>query len=168
LSRIPYDLSSKNQKQPATAHHFTNQLTRLTSYHIIRKNTYSSSLQISNPPKRMKVYTYKSCSTCRKATKWLGEQACEFDELPIRDTPPTKSELKRMLKAYNGDIKRLFNTSGQDYRKLGMKDKLPGMSADDAIELLSSNGNLVKRPFLLSDQGDRVGFKEEAWQTLVD
>jgi len=114
----------------------------------------------------MKVYTYKSCSTCRKATQWLKEQSCEFEELPIRDTPPSKAELKRMLKAYNGDIKRLFNTSGQDYRKLGMKDKLPEMSEQEAIELLSQNGNLVKRPFLLSDDADLVGFKEDAWSKL--
>ena len=111
----------------------------------------------------IKVYTYKKCSTCRKATQWLSSQGLEFDERAIRETPPTKKELEIMLKAYDGEIRRLFNTSGMDYRALSLKDKLPTMSKKEAFQLLSENGNLVKRPFLLSDSLNAVGFKEADW-----
>jgi arsenate reductase len=111
----------------------------------------------------MKVYTYKNCSSCRKATQWLSKNGIQFEELPIRETPPNKDELARMLQELDGEIKRLFNTSGTDYRTLGIKDKLAGMSSEEAFELLASNGNLIKRPFLLSDTWATTGFKEEIW-----
>lgn len=110
-----------------------------------------------------KVYTYRNCDTCRKALKFLKEQGVEFQEVPIREQPPTKAELKRMLEIYSGDLRRLFNTSGMDYKALNMKDKLPTLSADEALTLLSQNGNLVKRPFLLTDKTGLVGFKEDEW-----
>ena len=71
-----------------------------------------------------------------------------------------------MLSHYDGDIKKLFNTSGQDYRALDMKAKLPGLNDDEALELLSNNGNLIKRPFLLTEAVGTVGFKEEQWLQL--
>jgi len=112
----------------------------------------------------IKVYTYQKCGTCRKATKWLNDNCIDFEEHAIRETPPTLDELKTMLTSYNGDLKRLFNTSGMDYRSLKIKDRLPGMSETEALELLHSNGNLVKRPFLLSKKWNTVGFKLEDWQ----
>lgn len=115
----------------------------------------------------MKIYTYTKCSTCRKATKWLNEQNHVFEEIPIRETPPTVAELQQMLH-HVGDLKKLFNTSGQDYRALGMKDKLPTLGTDEALALLASNGNLIKRPFLLADGKGTVGFKEEVWDTLLN
>lgn len=115
----------------------------------------------------MKVYTYSKCGTCRKAVKWLSEKGIEFDEIPIREKPPTKAELKVMLKAYDGELRRLFNTSGQDYRALGLKDKLPGMSESEAITLLAGNGNLIKRPFLLGEGVGLVGFKEVDWEEVL-
>lgn len=111
----------------------------------------------------MKIYTYKNCSTCRKATKWLEARGLAFKELPIRETPPSKSELKQMLGHYDGDLRRLFNTAGGDYRELDLKNKLPEMSEQAAFELLSSRGNLVKRPFLLGKDFAIVGFKEAEW-----
>ena len=112
----------------------------------------------------MKVYTYKKCSTCRKATKWLKDRGLEFEEIAIRETPPSVPELEAMLEAYDGQLRKLFNTSGQDYRALNLKEKLPSMSDAEALELLSRNGNLVKRPFLLRDDDwGLVGFKEEDW-----
>jgi arsenate reductase len=113
----------------------------------------------------MKIYTYKKCSTCRKATKWLAAQNLAFEELPIRETPPGVDELRKMLE-YVGDLKKLFNTSGQDYRALGMKDKLPSMTEEDAFELLASNGNLIKRPFLIDGDKGTVGFKEDVWKSF--
>ena len=114
----------------------------------------------------IKVYAYKNCDTCRKAAKWLGVQGVVFKEIPIRETPPTVAELKKMLKAMGGDVRKLFNTSGMDYKALNLKDKLPTMSESEALELLASNGNLVKRPFVLGDGVATVGFKEEAWAEM--
>jgi len=110
-----------------------------------------------------KVYTYRNCDTCRKALKFLTAQGVEFQEIPIREQPPTKAELKRMLEIYGDDLRKLFNTSGLDYKALNMKDKLPTLSADEALNLLNQNGNLVKRPFLLTDKTGLVGFKEDEW-----
>lgn len=111
------------------------------------------------------VYTYAKCSTCRNATQWLREHGLEFEERPIRETPPTLDELRAMLAAQGGEIRRLFNTSGMDYRAQNLAVVLPGLNEAAAFELLRGNGNLVKRPFLLSAQGKvgLVGFKPEAW-----
>lgn len=115
----------------------------------------------------MKVYTYKNCSTCRKATQWLATNKVPFQEIPIREQPPTTAELNRMLKIQDGNLRKLFNTSGLDYKALGMKDKLPTLSTDAALELLSKNGNLVKRPFVLTKDGGTVGFDETEWKKLL-
>jgi arsenate reductase len=111
----------------------------------------------------MKVYTYKKCSTCRKATKWLDSQGFTYDELPIRETPPSVAELQQMLIYQEGNLRKLFNTSGVDYREMHIKDKLPQMTEAEALALLAANGNLVKRPFLLTNSCGIVGFKEEQW-----
>lgn len=117
----------------------------------------------------MKIYTYKNCGTCRKAIKWLREKGVEFDEIPIRDTPPTQKELKLMLSYLGGSEqrRRLFNTSGGDYRALDLKNKLPDMEDAEAIRLLASNGNLIKRPFLLLEGAGTVGFNESEWSKLL-
>jgi len=117
----------------------------------------------------MKLYTYKNCGTCRKAVKWLRENEIEFDEFPIRDTPPSERELNAMLSYLGGssELRRLFNTSGGDYRALDLKTKLPDMSDEEALKLLTSNGNLIKRPFLLLDDSGTVGFAEPAWTELL-
>lgn len=115
----------------------------------------------------MKIYTYKNCSTCRKAVAHLTKAGHEFDELPIRDTPPTVEELKRMLKALDGDVKALFNRSGQDYRALKLKDKLPTMSEAEALKLLNSNGNLVRRPFAFIGRNGVVGYDQQQWDDLL-
>jgi arsenate reductase len=112
------------------------------------------------------IYTYKNCDTCRKALKYLNAKGIEYKNKPIRETPPTKKELNAMLGYMDGEIKKLFNTSGMDYKSLNMKDKLPGLSEKDAIELLNGNGNLVKRPFLLGEGIGTVGFKEPFWDEL--
>jgi Spx/MgsR family transcriptional regulator len=117
----------------------------------------------------LKLYAYQGCSTCRNAIKWLKSHDIPFQEAAIRETPPKIAELKAMLAARGGELRALFNTSGMDYRAMALKDKLPSMSTDDALKLLSENGNLVKRPFAL-DQGKAVhlvGFKEQEWKTAL-
>ena len=87
-----------------------------------------------------------------------------YVEHAIRETPPKPSELKTMLTAYDGELKRLFNTSGGDYREQKLGPKLPMMSDKDAIAMLAENGNLVKRPFVLGEGVALVGFSESVWQ----
>lgn len=109
------------------------------------------------------LYAYKNCDTCRKAVHWLKENHLSHDTKAIRETPPTPAEIEIALTAVNGDIRKLFNTSGSDYRELGLKDKLPTMPKSEAIALLSRNGNLVKRPFLIAGNVALVGFREADW-----
>jgi len=114
-------------------------------------------------PMPNKVYEYNGCSTCRKALKWLEQNEANYKVVPIRETPPNKAELRRMLKFYGGNIRKLFNTSGADYKKLNLKDNLPKLSEAQLIDMLNTNGNLVKRPFVINKEYGRVGFKEEEW-----
>ena len=114
----------------------------------------------------MKVYEYAKCGTCRQALKFLAARGAAFSTVPIREQPPTKAELRRMLRIY-GDIRKLFNTSGLDYKRLNLKATLPGLTEDEALDLLSRNGNLVKRPFVITENGGVVGFKQEEWEKLV-
>jgi len=116
----------------------------------------------------LKVYTYDKCSTCRKALEFLERRRVVFTEIPIRETPPTKAEIQRMLAVQDGNLRRLFNTSGMDYRRLGIKDRLADMTAREAVDLLASNGNLIKRPFAIAESFGMVGFKESEWQERLE
>lgn len=115
----------------------------------------------------VKVYAYKGCGTCRKALKWLDARAIKYETAAIRETPPSKAELETVLERCGGELRRLFNTSGRDYKELGLSAKLPSMTRAQALDLLSKNGNLVKRPFLLAGRGGAAGFKEDDWSALL-
>ena len=117
----------------------------------------------------LKIYAYQGCTTCRNALKWLRAGSITFTELAIRETPPSIDELASMLKARNGEVRAIFNTSGQDYRALNMKEKLPTMTQAEALALLSTNGNLVKRPFALDEKAGvhLIGFREAEWQAAL-
>lgn len=115
-------------------------------------------------PGMLTVYVYQKCSTCRDALKWLDENGTAYQVKAIRETPPSPAELKTALDAFGGDLRKIFNTSGMDYRALGLKDRLPAMSETEAFELLSKNGNLVKRPFLIGQDKVLVGFKVDQWR----
>ncbi|SHJ16195.1 arsenate reductase [Rubritalea squalenifaciens DSM 18772] len=114
----------------------------------------------------IRIYGYQGCGTCRKAYKWLEEQGLEFEKVAIRETPPSREEFAMALSKYES-IRKLFNTSGMDYRSMGLKDSLPGMSDEDALDLLGSNGNLVKRPFVISGSTALVGFNEGDWSSAL-
>jgi arsenate reductase (glutaredoxin) len=113
------------------------------------------------------VYAYQNCESCRKALKHLVAKGIEHEVRPIRERPPSVAELKRMLVVYQGDVRRLFNISSKDYRELKLKDRLPLMSADEALKLLTANGNLVKRPFVLAPKGALVGFDPRGLEALA-
>ena len=114
----------------------------------------------------IRVHTYEKCDTCRRAVKWLAAQGVTPQIIPIRESPPTVPELRAML-GHVGDLRRLFNTSGKDYKAMNMKDRLPGLTEDEALALLSKNGNLVKRPFALAAGTGAVGFKEDEWAQML-
>ena len=102
---------------------------------------------------------YPKCSTCQKAKKWLQEQGVSFTSRHIKEQNPTKEELKEWHQKSGLDIKRFFNTSGMIYREMKLKDRLPAMSLDEKYSLLSTDGMLVKRPILVTEQGIAAGFR---------
>ena len=116
---------------------------------------------------KLRVYAYHGCDTCRKALKFLAEKKVVHEVIPIREQPPTVAELRAMLGHVGGELRRLFNTAGQDYKALNMKERLPKLPIDEALALLSGNGNLVKRPFALKKSAGVVGFKPDDWETFL-
>ena len=115
----------------------------------------------------LKLYTLASCDTCRAAAKWLRAHEVEFEERAIRETPPTAAELRTMLAAHGGALRKLFNTAGRDYREQKLGEKLPSLSEAEALRLLGGNGNLVKRPFAIGGGVALVGFDEKAWAATL-
>lgn len=106
---------------------------------------------------------YPKCSTCQKAKKWLVENQVEFEERHIVEDNPSKEELKAWYEKSGLPLKRFFNTSGMKYKELKLKDKLPAMTEEEQLELLASDGMLVKRPVLVGDDFVLIGFKEKEW-----
>ena len=131
----------------------------LTSQAVNANDPYLTIIFIKN---LMKLYQYPKCSTCRKAIKFLNEKNISFDLIDISQQQPNMAELQQMLKS-QGELKKLFNTSGMQYRDLDMKNKLPSLSEDEALLLLANNGMLIKRPFLIGGGVGLVGFKESIW-----
>lgn len=109
---------------------------------------------------------YPKCSTCKKAKKWLEENSIEFIDRNIVTDTPTQEELTEWIERSGQDIKKWFNTSGLKYKELNLKDRLVNMSNEEKIELLASDGMLIKRPLLISDKGIFIGFKEEKWNEV--
>ena len=111
---------------------------------------------------------YPKCSTCQKAWKWLEGQGAVFTTRHIKEDTPTIEELKDWYERSGMPLKKFFNTSGQKYRELALKDKLPTMSDEDQFALLASDGMLIKRPILVGDDFVLVGFREIEWGTTLD
>ena len=110
---------------------------------------------------------YPKCSTCKKAKAFLDERGVAYDERHIVEENPTFDELKKWYEMSDYPLKRFFNTSGMRYREMGLKDKLAHMSEEEQLELLSTDGMLVKRPILVDGDRVRVGFKEKEWEEMV-
>ena len=109
---------------------------------------------------------YPKCSTCKKAKKWLEENNIEFIDRNIVEETPTVEELTEWIQKSEEELKKWFNTSGLKYKELNLKDKLVTMSDKEKIELLASDGMLIKRRVLVSDKGTFTGFKEDKWNIL--
>ena len=107
---------------------------------------------------------YPKCSTCQKAKAWLQERGVAFDERDIKQDNPTEQELRAWHEKSGLPLKRFFNTSGLQYKALGLKDKLPTMTEDEQLALLATDGMLVKRPLLVADDYVLVGFREKEWE----
>ena len=107
---------------------------------------------------------YPKCSTCQKAKKWLETNNVNFEDRHIVEEKPTKEELEKWIKISGREIKRFFNTSGLKYKELNLKEKLSDMSDKEKIELLSSDGMLIKRPLLVLRDTVLIGFKEKEWK----
>ena len=110
---------------------------------------------------------YPKCSTCKRAKKWLEENNIDFIERNIVEEIPKVEELNEWIKKSEQEIKKWFNTSGLKYKELNLKEKLDTMNDKEKIELLASDGMLIKRPILVSDKGIFTGFKEDNWKQLL-
>lgn len=107
---------------------------------------------------------YPPCTTCKKARKWLEGHGIFFEARHIKEEKPTVDELKEWHKKSGLPLKKFFNTSGQLYKSMGLKDKLPAMSEEEQYELLATDGMLVKRPIVINGNDVLVGFKEAEWE----
>lgn len=115
----------------------------------------------------IKIFEYSKCSTCRKALTFLDKHGVSYEKIDIVDCPPTIAQLDEMLADQKGELKRLFNTSGQLYREMNISQRLATMSKKDALTLLSSHGKLVKRPFLIGAGTGLIGFSEDRWREVL-
>lgn len=110
---------------------------------------------------------YPKCGTCQKAKKWLDAHGVSYEARHIVEAPPTAEELKVWAEESGLPLKKFFNTSGQIYKSLNLKEKLPSMSQEEQFSLLASDGMLVKRPLLIGEKQVLVGFKEELWEQIL-
>ncbi len=112
----------------------------------------------------MLLVCYPKCSTCKKAEKWLEAKGIDFEKRDIKTENPSAEELKEWHQKSGLPLKRFFNTSGNLYKEMKLKDRLPEMSEEEQIQLLSTDGMMVKRPILVDGDAVLVGFKEKEWE----
>lgn len=110
---------------------------------------------------------YSKCSTCKKAQKWLDDNGIEYETRDIKDNNPTYDELKEWHGKSSLPLKKFFNTSGLLYRSMNLKERLADMSEEEQLELLATDGMLVKRPIIITDNTVLVGFKEKDWENVL-
>ena len=115
----------------------------------------------------LKFICYPKCTTCQKVKKWLDDNKIEYEIRDIKLDNPTLDELSEWYKKSGLPLKKFFNTSGLLYKSMNLKEKLPTMSDNEMLKLLSSDGMLVKRPLLIGDDFVLVGFKESEWEKLL-
>ncbi|MGF6954037.1 arsenate reductase [Neobacillus sp. B4I6] len=111
-------------------------------------------------------YWYPKCGTCRNAKKWLDAHQLSYEEVHIVEHPPSREELQEFYQKSGLELKKFFNTSGMKYRELGIKDKMKSATDEELLELLASDGMLIKRPILTDGDRVTVGFKEEEYEKM--
>ena len=114
-----------------------------------------------------KVYCYSKCSTCKKALKWLDDNNIKYEQIDIKEDHPDESTLRKLHKKSGLPLKKFFNTSGMLYRDMELSIQLPDMSDDEQFGLLASDGMLVKRPLLVTEEKVLTGFKESEWKDAL-
>ncbi len=112
----------------------------------------------------MKVYCYSKCTTCKKALKWLDEQGVAYELIDIKENNPSREELEAWHAMSGLPLKKFFNTSGQIYRQMELSKKLPDMAEEAQLDLLATDGMLVKRPLVVGEDFVLTGFKEADWE----
>ena len=113
------------------------------------------------------ILCYERCTTCKKALKWLDANGVEYTVRPIKEQNPTSDELSAWIKKSGKETRKFFNTSGQLYRSMGLSAKLKDMTEQEKIDLLATDGMLVKRPLMITDTDVLVGFREAEWEAKL-
>ncbi len=118
-------------------------------------------------PMNILFLEYPKCSTCQKAKKWLDAHNISYEDRHIKEQNPTAEELKEWHEKSGMELKKFFNTSGMLYKEMALKDKLPNMTPEEQYDLLATDGMLVKRPLIVTDQTVLTGFKEADWEKML-
>ena len=114
----------------------------------------------------IKFYGYKKCGTCRKAEQALASYGCEYKFIDVTEQPPSASAIKKIAQQAEVELKKMFNTSGVQYRELKIKDQLPTLTDNQIAAMLAGNGRLIKRPLVTDGTRATVGFKEEVFKSI--
>ena len=115
----------------------------------------------------MKVYCYPKCTTCQRAIKWLDSKSIEYELINIKENNPDKETLRTLWQKSGLELKKFFNTSGILYREMELSKKLPAMNNEEKLDLLATDGMLVKRPIFITENTVLVGFKESEWEKVI-
>mgnify|MGYP003485624920 CR=1 FL=1 len=115
----------------------------------------------------MKIYCYPKCTTCQRAIKWLDSKSIEYELINIKENNPDKETLRTLWQKSGLELKKFFNTSGILYREMELSKKLPAMNDEEKLDLLATDGMLVKRPIFITENVVLVGFKESEWEENV-
>lgn len=115
----------------------------------------------------MKVYCYPKCTTCQRAIKWLDSKSIEYELINIKENNPDKETLRTLWQKSGLELKKFFNTSGILYREMELSKKFPAMNDEEKLNLLATDGMLVKRPIFITENTVLVGFKESEWEKVI-
>lgn len=115
----------------------------------------------------MKIYCYPKCTTCQRAIKWLDSKSIEYELINIKENNPDKETLRTLWQKSRLELKKFFNTSGILYREMELSKKLPAMNDEEKLNLLATDGMLVKRPIFITENAVLVGFKESEWEKVI-
>lgn len=115
----------------------------------------------------MKIYCYPKCTTCQRAIKWLDSKSIEYELINIKENNPDKETLRTLWQKSGLELKKFFNTSGILYREMELSKKLPAMNDEEKLDLLATDGMLVKRPIFITENAVLVGFKESEWEKVI-